>query len=113
MDRDAKAEVKRRYKEEVHPKGIYCVKSAETGMIWVDSSNNLLSSENRLNFSLKTATLLNKELQAALKASTPESFEFEVLEIFDQDLTAYELRKLLKERRKYWQSKLSANSLYR
>jgi hypothetical protein len=113
MDKETRNEIKRQYKEEVHPKGIYCIRCAETDQIWVDSSHNLLSSENRLNFSLKTGMNFNKDLKDTLKSSGPEGFEFEVLEIFDQDLSTYELNKMLKERRKYWQATLSAFSLYR
>jgi hypothetical protein len=113
MDREMKAEIKRRYKEEVHPKGIYCVRCTKTGQIWVDSSNNLLSSENRVNFSLKSGMNFNVDLKAALKSFSTDDFEFDVLEIFEQDLSNYELNKLLKERRKHWQSILSALSLYR
>ena len=113
MDKEARAEIKRRYKEEVHPKGIYCIRCSETGQVWVDSSQNLISSENRLSFSLKTGMHLNNDLKAALKSFGAEVFEFDVLEIFDQDLSTYELNKLLKERRKHWQTTLSALSLYR
>ena len=70
-------------------------------------------SENRLRFSLKTGTLLNKELQQSLKTFGPDVFDFEILEIFDQDLSVYERNKLLKERRIHWQEKLSAHSLHR
>jgi uroporphyrinogen-III synthase len=113
MDREMKAEIKRRYKQEVHPKGIYCVRCTKTGQVWVDSSNNLLSSENRLNFSLKTGMNFNKELRTALESCGADVFEFDVLEIFDQDLSTYELNKLLKERRIHWQAILSGLSLYR
>ena len=111
MDKETKSAIKRRYKEEIHPKGIYSVRCIETGQAWGDSSNNLLSSENRLSFSLKTGMHLNKDLQAALKSYGPEAFKFEVMEIFDQDLSSYELNKLLKERRKHWEQTLPAASL--
>jgi hypothetical protein len=113
MDKQEQSEIKRRYKEEVHAKGVYCVRCPSADSIWVDSSRNLLSSENRFAFSIKNGLNLNSELQQTVKAFGPDSFEFEVLEIFDQDLSSYELKKQLKERRLYWQASLSAQSLYR
>jgi len=113
MDRESRAEAKRRYKEEVHPKGIYCIRCAESKSVWIDSSRNLPGSENRLQFSLKTGMHLNKDLQTALKSFGATAFQFEVLEIFDQELSTYELDKQLKERRKHWQETLSGQSLHR
>ena len=113
MNKETRAEIKRQYKEEFHPKGIYCAKCNKTGLMWVDSSTNLTSSENRLKFSLKTRTLLNIDFQTALKDAGPESFDFEVLEVFEEDISQYELNKQLRERRIYWQDTLSAKSLYR
>ena len=113
MDKETRNEIKRKYKEEVHAKGIYCIRCSRTGQIWVDSSRNLLSSENRLNFSLKTGMNFNKDLKDVIKSFGTGSLEFEVLEIFDQDLSTYGLNRALKERRKHWQTTLSALSLYR
>lgn len=113
MDKDTKAEIKRQYKEQSHAKGIYCARCSSTGNCWIDSSTNLTGSENRLNFSLKTGLLLNKDLQVALKAHGAASFRFEILEIFDPDLSNYELGKKLKERRIHWQGVLFAKSLHR
>ena len=113
LDDKTKAEIKRRYKEEVHPKGIYSVRCVESDQVWVDSSRNLLSSENRMSFSFKTGMGLNKDLQAALKSCNPEAFRFEVLEIFDEDVSNLALNKLLKDRRIHWQEKLAARSPYR
>ncbi|MFT5694003.1 MAG: hypothetical protein ACI92E_003346 [Oceanicoccus sp.] len=113
MDKDRKTEIKRQYKEESQAKGIYSARCTNTGNCWIDSSTNLTGSKNRLNFSLKTGLLLNKELQIALKAHGPEGFEFEILETFDPELSSYELGKRLKERRIHWQEALSAKSLHR
>ncbi len=113
MDKQQQADIKRRYKEEVHAKGVYCVRCTRTDAIWVDSSRNLLSSENRFRFSIRTGLNLNPALQQAISLFGADAFEFEVLEIFDQDLSSYELNKLLKEKRLHWQNSLSAHSLYR
>lgn len=112
MDNESKSTIKRQYKEQQQAKGIYCIRCNEAATIWVDSSKNIKGSENRLNFTLKTGSPLNVDLLQALKVFGPGSFEFEVLEIFEDDLSAYDLGKLLKERRKYWQQSLSAKSLH-
>jgi hypothetical protein len=113
MDNERKSALKRDYKEQVHPKGIYCVRCLKTDAVWVDSSNNLKSSENRLNFSLKTGTMINKELQSALKAHGIDAFQFETLEVFEDDLSTYELNAQLREKRVQWQQQLSGMSLHR
>jgi hypothetical protein len=113
MDNERKSELKRDYKEQVHLRGIYCVRCLKTDALWVDSSNNLRSSENRLNFSLKTGTMLNKELQGALKDHGVDAFQFETLEVFEDDLSTYELNTQFREKRAQWQEKLSGMSLHR
>jgi len=112
MDSQRKAETRREYKEQVQPKGIYCVRCAAGAQVWVDSSRNLEASENRLNFSLKTGSILNGSLRQELALHGAEHFGFEVLEVFDPDLSAYQLAELLKERRKYWLQSLSAQRLH-
>ena len=113
MDSQTKAEIRRQYKEQVQAKGIYCVRCTAGAQVWVDCSRNLEASENRLAFSLKTGSILNESLRQDLARFGADTFEFEVLEVFDPDLSAYDLAESLKERRKHWQQTLSAHRLER
>jgi len=115
MDSQMKAEIRREYKEQVQPKGVYCVRcpGAGAGQVWVDCSRNLEASENRLAFGLKTGLSLSVSLRQELARFGADAFKFEVLEVFEPDLSAYELSESLKERRKHWQQTLSAHNLHR
>ena len=81
--------------------------------VWVDSSNDLASSENRIQFALKTGTAVHPELVGKVKEHGNQAFSFAVLEVFDGELSQYELDKLRKSRRQFWIEKLSARSLFR
>jgi len=113
-DQNRRAEIKRHYKETRKvERGICSLTCTATDEVWVDSSNDLASSENRIQFALKTGTAVHPELVGKVKEHGNQAFSFAVLEVFDGELSQYELDKLRKSRRQFWIEKLSARSLFR
>lgn len=90
------------YKERKATPGIFAVYCDPTGAVWIGESPNLDTHENRLWFTLRQNAHMNRELQAAWAAHSPDAFRFEVLERLEPEAVAYVLRAQLKERSTAW-----------
>lgn len=110
MDSKRKADLKRAYKQTVHPKGVFKVSCHATGQTWVDTSTNLESIKNRIWFNLRLGNHANKKLQQAWNESGPEAMEYAIVEVFAEEVSAYALERLMKERKQYWLAALQAES---
>jgi hypothetical protein len=111
MDPNARKEASRKFKEHKPPCGVYAVKCAATGRVWVGSFTNLESMKNRLWFSLGQGGHRDRALQDEWNAQGGESFQYEILEKFDEELCAIEVNDRLKDRKAHWASLLGARKL--
>ena len=75
-----KREVRRAYKENSRPMGIYCVRNTGTGRTLVGRSADLPSALNREQAQLRFGGHPNRLLQSDWNAHGPASFAFEVLD---------------------------------
>jgi len=98
----------RKYKERKIPRGIFVIRSTATGRCWVDSSPNLESPRNMNWSALRTGAHRNHDLQAEWTAHGEASFEFEIVEMLDEDIVEMAIRDTLKEKRREWAAKLAA-----
>ena len=80
MKTESRADLRRRYKEEGRPMGVYAFRNAANGKVLVGASQNLPGAENALRFQLKLGSHRNRELQADWKAHGEASFAWEVLD---------------------------------
>jgi hypothetical protein len=80
MTTESRADVRRRYKEEGRPMGVYAFRNAGNGKVLVGSAQNLPGALNSLRFQLKMGSHRNRELQADWKRHGEESFTWEVLD---------------------------------
>lgn len=108
MDSNRKAELKRTYKETALRKGVFKVYSSKTDQTWVGTSSNVDSFKNRIWFTLKWGNQPNHDLQQAWNEGGSDSIEYEVIEVFKDDVTGYALERLMKERMQHWIEKLGA-----
>ena len=109
MDKQSRREAIREYKERKPAPGIYVVRCAPSGEVWVGASRNLDSQENGLWFGLKTGGHINRAMQAAWNAHGEAAFSFEPLErLDDETLTPMGRADLLKARERHWLEALSA-----
>lgn len=106
---DRKA-AKAAYKERKPAAGIYAVRCAPTGQVWVGAAPNLDTIQNRIWFSLRHVGSAFRPLQAAWKEHGEESFTFEELERLDEDVSPIRQKDLLKARAAHWQEALQALS---
>jgi hypothetical protein len=90
------------YKERTATPGIFAVRCAPTGEVWIGESPTIDTHENRLWFTLRQNAHMNRELQAAWAEHGADAFTFEQLERLEPEDTAYVLRAQLKERAAAW-----------
>ncbi len=75
-----KKELKREYRENPPPMGIYQIRNSVNDKVFVGSTLNLPGIFNRHKFQLNVGGHPNKSLQADWKSFGAESFAFEILE---------------------------------
>jgi hypothetical protein len=109
MDKQSRRLAVSAYKERKVPQGIYAVRCAGSGEVWVGQSPNLEQQPNRIRFGLRQGGHPNPALRAAWAAHGEAAFAFEVLETVDvEDLSAYARANLLKDRDAFWRVELGA-----
>lgn len=112
MDKTSRRDAIRQYKERKVPVGIFALRCPATGQVWVGASRNLDGQRNSSFFSLRLGSHRNRDLQAAWNAAGgEEAFEFEILELLeDDDLGPIGRDTWLKEREAHWRGALGAQS---
>lgn len=96
------------YKERKTAAGIYAVRCAASGQIWVGQTPNLETVQNRIWFSLRMGNSVHRDLQKAWSAHGGDYFTFEPLERLEDEESPYVRDALLKERAAHWRSRLGA-----
>jgi hypothetical protein len=98
------------YKERKSSSGIFAIRCAATGQVWVGQTLSPDSIQNRLWFTLRQGSHGNRALQAAWSASSG-GLSFELLERLEEEESAYVRDALLKERAGHWRSSLKAETV--
>ncbi|WP_207462048.1 GIY-YIG nuclease family protein [Azospirillum sp. SYSU D00513] len=96
------------YKERKISAGIYALRCAPTGEVWVGAAPDLGTIQNRLWFQLRLNGSPYRELQAAWNRHGADSITFEVLEPLDEETAGYALGAALKARARHWTETLNA-----
>lgn len=96
------------YKERKVEAGIYAIRCAPSGQIWIGGAPDLSTIRNRHWFVLRQGLHTNRMLQAAWVAHGGEAFAFEVLERLDEEEIGYVRDRLLKEALARWVEELEA-----
>lgn len=104
----------REYKEREVRAGVYAVRCAPTGEVWVGGAPDVSTRRNGVWFTLRMGGHSCASLQAAWKAQGEANFAFEVLEVLDdKNLERLGKASLLAERKEHWRTTLSAEGLLR
>ena len=111
MEKHLRRQAARDFKERKVPRGIYAVRCAATGEVWVGASRNLSQQQNSIWFALRTGAWNNHAAQAAWRAHGEAAFTFEALEEIDPDLGLVGQADALKSRLAHWQAELGAPKL--
>ncbi|AWK86976.1 GIY-YIG nuclease family protein [Azospirillum thermophilum] len=101
------------YKERKVSAGVYAVRCAASGQVWVGTAPDLATIRNRLWFQLRMGVSPHRDLQAAWTAHGPDGLAFEVVDPveFKEEEPAYARAATLKERLAHWSRTLEAGRL--
>jgi len=75
-----KKELKKQYKQNVLPMGIFQVKNLKSGKVFIGSGLNLQGKINSCKFQLALGTHMNKALQEDFDETGINNFSFEIIE---------------------------------
>jgi hypothetical protein len=109
--KDDRREAVRAYKARATTRGIFALRCAPAGKVWVGSTPNLATITGEL-FSLRQGSHRNAALQAAWNEHGEQAFETEILEEIDQDIPPSLLADVLKRRLQHWTEQLGVPALY-
>ncbi len=104
-------EATKAYKERKISRGLFAVRCPTANQVWVGFSLNLDATRNGLWFGLRCGTHLDKPLQAAWNERGEQAFEYEVLEVLDDDVSPIAIRDVLKAKRTDWAARVGARVL--
>jgi hypothetical protein len=96
------------YKERKAPAGVFALRCAATGEVWVGQAPDLDKIWNRLSFTLRSGGHPRRALQATWSAHGEAGFAFEVLERLGEELEGYALRSEIEDKVALWREKLGA-----
>jgi hypothetical protein len=99
------------YKERKVAIGIFAVRYAPAGAVWVGQTRDLDKVWNRVSFSLRTGADPRRDLQAAWNAHGGAGFAFERLETLEDESLEFALQSALDERTAFWRAKLDAAAM--
>lgn len=111
MNKEEKKAAIAAYKERKVDAGIYAVRCATTGEVWVGKTPDLDKAQNKIWFSLRLGSRFYGTLQTAWTAHGENAFSFEVLERLEEEENAYLRKKLMSARAGFWREKLGAFDL--
>lgn len=112
IDRNDRKAAAAAWKERRAPAGVYALRCSASGECWVGRASDLDAVEKRLLFSVRMASTPHRTLQAAARTHGGEAFEFERLELFEDEEAGPELRDaLLRKRAEFWRQQLGAHPL--
>ena len=111
MKHDDKKAAIAAYKKRETAAGIFAVRCAAKGQVWVGQTLTLDTIQNRIWFTLRNGGHLNRDLQSAWTAHGAEAFTFEALEQLKDEELAYVRDTLLKERAIHWRTLLDGSAI--
>jgi hypothetical protein len=111
MDHSEKKAAAAAFRERKSVAGIFSLRCATSGEVWVGRTPNLGAIWNRLTFSLRQGANANPKLQAAWRAHGAESFVFAEVERLEDEALGFVRDSLLKDRLAHWRAALGAEAL--
>jgi len=102
-----------KYKARKPNRGVFAVRCAATGQVWVGATPNLDAAKNSVWFSLRLGKHSDRDLQEKWNAHGEAAFEYEVLERLDEDESPIAVNDLLKEKKGLWAARFQAHALLR
>ena len=99
------------YKSRKMHRGVFAVRCALTGHVWVGASPNLDAAKNGLWFMLRLGSAREAALLAEWRTHGEDAFTFEVLEELDEDEQPMLVNDLLQSKKREWAAHEGARTL--
>lgn len=96
------------YKERKSVVGIFELRCASSGEVWVGRTPDIEKAQNRIRFMLRQGTHPCRSLQEAWRRNGGEGIAFAIVETLDEEERSYLRGSDLKERAAFWRAKLGA-----
>lgn len=108
--RTRQRQLSRDYKDNPPPCGVYAIRCAAAGIVFVQGGMNVHGAIHRNRFELRMGTHSNRRLQQAWKTHGEAAFGFDVIDIVKrrEDAPHADLRPQLAELIALWQSEIAA-----
>jgi len=110
MKAEARKLVIAAYKKRASVAGIYAVRCAASGEVWIGQALDLEKIKNRIWFSLRLGNHPNPDLQRAWSTHGEAGLAFETLERLEEEELPYVRDAILKERVAYWRATLNGSA---
>ena len=111
QSKESKKESIRKFKEQKPLLGAYAVRCIASQRVWVGVSRNLYATKNGCWFCLRNGSHMDMPLQEEWNSQGESAFQYEILEGIDRDVHPLEVDDLLKEKKREWIARLSAQPL--
>ncbi len=111
MKRDDRSAAIAAYRERKAAPGIYAVRCAASGEVWVGHTPTLDTVRNRTWFTLRMGGHVDHGIQAAWRAHGADGFAFEELERLEEEPVAHVRESALKTRAAHWRATLGAKTI--
>jgi len=99
------------YKERKAPAGVYALRCAPSGEVWVGQTRDLEKIWNRIAFSLRAGGSPHRALQAAWNAHGEAAFAFGALERLEDEALDFARQSALNGRAAFWRERLGAAAI--
>jgi len=111
ISKEQKKDAISKFKERKARAGVFAVRSAQSGTVWVGTSRNLDAAKNGIWFSLRIGAHRDKPLQNEWNAARESALSYEVIESIEDNAPALLVPDLLKAAKQRWITSLSAREL--
>lgn len=111
LSKDQRKEAISQFKERKPLLGIFAVRCASNGQVWVGASRNLDATRNGTWFALRLGSHRDQALQEEWNAQGESAFQYEVLETLSKEVIPQAVSDVLGEKKKQWIQELGARAL--
>jgi hypothetical protein len=110
IDKSRRKELQQTFLERPPQNGVFAVRNAKTGDVWVGHSKNIDKQQNGLWARLAGGMCFNRDVQASWNAHGADAFSYDILErLTETDIHA--LQRMLPERADVWRAELKAGTV--
>jgi len=110
VDKSRRKELMQQYAERSPQTGVFAMRNAATGEVWVGQSKNIDKQQNGLWVRLRSGMCVDKSVQASWTRHGEAAFSYEILEHVSEP-DPHVLERVLPERTAAWREQMAAGTV--